>query len=882
MRFTLTSIVLCAVTLGCCQSACLYRLDSRGWSYAGHENDYYALGSVQDLAVSPEYGVIAVGKFAIFSPSQYFVDIGSVPFQIDEWRNFPNFTRLATSISEVFGINRVFLNGTSLFIGGIFEFYDGPSRLTGVAYIQDITLGPNAIQWLPLGAGVDGEVNCLAVSGRYVYIGGRFNTVNAAQLHSPDFGQFDMWAQQWVLPQPTWPVHATALHTNASVVWCADMFQYAQTRLMITTAATTQWAPHSAAIISGIVVHMAFVGDTVYIAGRFWAIDGVAYAGLARYDAGNGWISMGSSSTSYTGASSVTSSIGSSTTDGSSTGSTSSSSGSGGTIGSSATRSSDRSSSSSPGDSSSSTTASSTTASSTAASSATASSSSTSGGTIGASAFLGVYMIKTLLVNGTDVFVGGLFDSIGDATSPCLARYNTITDTWHSMPPGFFGMVRSLAIHGDTMYAGVWKYTPLADQSWINNLILSLSSLSLFILAALVVYFIVMRVRTSRGVKSPRHETFLQWFSTFIVVVALAVVAWTLDVPAETYTIASTLLDVSIEEADQYRINGYIIEYAIAGALCPFVGYLSNIVSTRALLTVSLCTTLLSTFLEMFMMDVAMLEASKVFTGIAYGICFTAALSYYARASSRYVVGPMLAFFYFKRSAPLFINDLTQTLYEFGLDQRITGHSFFALIVIFLVILLLLLGFQEQPLDPVRLSLREQLHVRIWPLIVLLLFLIVVNVATISFEFYPQFYIHSRYDSLIFLFCTFGAATLILLTFVWLSYWRHKGPQFLTILSSLLLTAGYTIVVVCMFTLPADTSQINNHVQQAPFYLGSIIASSTGNMVQAVICALFVGIITQTSKGTLVGVFGCVGILSRFFFFGPIRQNVIGYTPTYV
>eukprot|EP00698_Gefionella_okellyi_P005253 TRINITY_DN1478_c0_g1_i4.p1 TRINITY_DN1478_c0_g1~~TRINITY_DN1478_c0_g1_i4.p1 ORF type:complete len:844 (-),score=144.01 TRINITY_DN1478_c0_g1_i4:1297-3828(-) len=793
---------LCSIYVVCIRAACLYELESDGWSLAGHRGDAYSLGYAQDLAMTAGSGLMVAGHFDVFSPRELYIDIASIDVYRDRWIHFPNITRPATAVNSVYGINKLAVNGTMLYVGGVFQYAQDAVVMNSIALIRNLSAGPTADEWSALQMGVDGEVNSLAIFGSYLLVGGVFPSVNGSQVSSRNFAIWDDSIRDWTPWCDDWPMRPSIIFSTAmpghgvnadGIVYVSDIVGNGVSRLLLSTNGMTYRSMNTN--IAGYVFAMAYDGTQLYVGGRFSSINNSPFQGLARYTDKEGWRVMG-------------------------------------------------------------------------------------GG--GASASLDHYVIYALHCNGTDsVYAGGVFDTIADVKTPSLARYDIAADSWTGVPPGFYGLVKTLAVNGSTLYVGVWKYTPLADQPWITTIVVVLISVFLGLLLVLLLYFIV--VRCLRKPMGPRQTRFSQFFSTIICLLCVANVALSLDHPGVTNTISTSMPWMSLEQADNLRLVGEIVEYAVAGCMGPFVGYLTNHLSTRVMLTCSMVLSAVASVLQMFVLNSPMYLASRCFNGLAYSVSFVSALAYYARASYRYAVGPMLAFFYAKRSVPTFLNAGIGLMYEYGLNQQITAQGVFSLAMAAVLILLVWIGFREQPLDSAHLlSLREQFRIRWLPVVILLALLAVVNVAAITFEFMPTFYIHTHGNMAIFIGSTFAMATVILIAFVMITYWGQRGPAFLAVLCTLLFSAGYVTIVVCMFTLPNTIIQISGYSQQYAFFVGSVFVSSTGNLVQAIIAALFVGIITQTSKGTLVGIFAFVGILSRFCFAQPVRVALVGYGTQYV
>ncbi len=81
--------------------------------------------------------------------------------------------------------------------------------------------------------------------------------------------------------------------------------------------------------------------------------------------------------------------------------------------------------------------------------------------------------VRALALDGNDLYVGGSFETLGDGTdiSDHIARYDTSTSTWHSLPnQGLNVQVSALAVDSSDLYVGGTSYT-LGDGTDISNCI---------------------------------------------------------------------------------------------------------------------------------------------------------------------------------------------------------------------------------------------------------------------------------------------------------------------------------------------------------------------------------------------------------------------------
>ncbi len=79
--------------------------------------------------------------------------------------------------------------------------------------------------------------------------------------------------------------------------------------------------------------------------------------------------------------------------------------------------------------------------------------------------------VKALLLNGSDLYVGGWFDTLGDGTdiSDHIVHYDISSGTWQSLPnQGLNGSVNALTLDGLDLYAG-GKFTTLGDGTDISD-----------------------------------------------------------------------------------------------------------------------------------------------------------------------------------------------------------------------------------------------------------------------------------------------------------------------------------------------------------------------------------------------------------------------------
>lgn len=61
---------------------------------------------------------------------------------------------------------------------------------------------------------------------------------------------------------------------------------------------------------------------------------------------------------------------------------------------------------------------------------------------------------RALLTTGTDVYVGGAFQTAGGQPAANIARWNSATGSWSSLEAGTNSMVTALAVSGNRLYVG--------------------------------------------------------------------------------------------------------------------------------------------------------------------------------------------------------------------------------------------------------------------------------------------------------------------------------------------------------------------------------------------------------------------------------------------
>jgi len=89
-------------------------------------------------------------------------------------------------------------------------------------------------------------------------------------------------------------------------------------------------------------------------------------------------------------------------------------------------------------------------------------------------------------------------------------------------------------------------------------------------------------------------------------------------------------------------------------------------------------------------------------------------------------------------------------------------------------------------------------------------------------------------------------------------------------------------VLAALFSLNPDVALITASRQLWPFFIGGVLVEAMFEVLFAVVAALFAGIITQTSKGTLMGIFASVGLFGNGIGNAIVQSFDSVITPTYV
>lgn len=189
----------------------------------------------------------------------------------------------------------------SLFVGGEFTSLEPGARdtkelvyrhLVEIPLKVSTAIFPESIQ--PLGAGINGPVDALAIDGTLLYAGGRFTQAGGAPASN---------IARWHTALKTWaPLGAGvsgdvyAIAVSGSDVYVGGKFTQAggvaASNIARWNTLTQAWSGLGAGV-DGQVEALAVVNGQLYAGGRFANAGGVASRGIARWD-GQSWSSIGS------------------------------------------------------------------------------------------------------------------------------------------------------------------------------------------------------------------------------------------------------------------------------------------------------------------------------------------------------------------------------------------------------------------------------------------------------------------------------------------------------------------------------------------------------------------------------------------------------------
>src|SRR5690554_2530428 len=77
--------------------------------------------------------------------------------------------------------------------------------------------------------------------------------------------------------------------------------------------------------------------------------------------------------------------------------------------------------------------------------------------------------VYVMVVNGDDLYIGGIFTNAGGVPASRIARFNLTDRSWHALGSGVNGAVRALVIVGDYLYVG-GSFSTAGGVSGRNNI----------------------------------------------------------------------------------------------------------------------------------------------------------------------------------------------------------------------------------------------------------------------------------------------------------------------------------------------------------------------------------------------------------------------------
>ncbi len=390
-------------------------------------------GSVNN-GVAYNVSAIAVSGSDVYVGGESYDTHENYANSVDKW-NGTEWSNLASRYGIEYEITAIAVNGTDVYTGGFFN------------YIDDNAPGANNIAkwngsaWSAVGSGSNGVnalVTAIAISGSDVYVGGYFN-----QLAS---GASANYIAKWNTVTSTWstlPIGASNGvndYVYAIAVCGSDVYVGGQFTLLGdgTTSAnniakwnttTGTWSTLTSGASNGVndQVHaIAVSGSDVYVGGLFNTLgDGTTSANcIAKWNTTTGtWSTLASGESNG-----VNNDVYAVATNGSDV-----------YVGGFFNQLGDG----------------------TTSANGIAKWNGTTWSTLTSGASNGVNnIVLAIATNGSDVYVGGLFNTLGDGTTSanCIAKWNTTTGTWSTLPGGASngvdGQVMSIAVSGSGVYVG--------------------------------------------------------------------------------------------------------------------------------------------------------------------------------------------------------------------------------------------------------------------------------------------------------------------------------------------------------------------------------------------------------------------------------------------
>ncbi|MBI3414120.1 MAG: hypothetical protein HY043_02180 [Verrucomicrobia bacterium] len=198
-----------------------------------------------------------------------------------------NWVPPVTGVAEA-SVRALALNGTTLFIGGIFDSVAGQSRTNAAAV--DARTG----QLLPWNANADGAVYALTLGGNTLYAGGNFSQIGGQARGR--LAAFDVASGQLANWTPTANSNVWALAVAGTNVYVGGAFTSVNgtTRTRIaaldpTTGALWDWKANLNAFGAEPGVYAIAVGRTnIFVGGNFFGVANLQVIGLAALDIATG------------------------------------------------------------------------------------------------------------------------------------------------------------------------------------------------------------------------------------------------------------------------------------------------------------------------------------------------------------------------------------------------------------------------------------------------------------------------------------------------------------------------------------------------------------------------------------------------------------------